>query len=276
MDLVLQHKDFSRCDLGRLAGLGRPSENLGGRVLRFEVADNFSLSDAVAADLARQQIDYALLPRYRFGDLGLIVSDMDSTLINIECVDEIAAGAGLKGQVAAITELSMRGELDFEQSLRRRVGLLAGLPVGVLQDVYDNVLRLSPGAESLLDECRRHGVKFMLVSGGFTFFTDRLAARLGLDYAFSNELEISDGKLTGRLKGRIIDAQAKAGLLREYRIRLNLQKGQTAAVGDGANDIPMLGEAGFGVAYHAKPRAAAAADACIRYGGLDMLRGWFV
>ena len=276
MDLVLQHKDFSHCDLGRLAGLGRPSENLGGRVLRFEVADNFSLSDAVAADLARQQIDYALLPRYRFGDLGLIVSDMDSTLINIECVDEIAAGAGLKGQVAAITELSMRGELDFEQSLRRRVGLLAGLPVGVLQDVYDNVLRLSPGAESLLDECRRHGVKFMLVSGGFTFFTDRLAARLGLDYAFSNELEISDGKLTGRLKGRIIDAQAKAGLLREYRIRLNLQKGQTAAVGDGANDIPMFGEAGFGVAYHAKPRAAAAADACIRYGGLDMLRGWFV
>ncbi|MDO4878618.1 MAG: phosphoserine phosphatase SerB [Neisseria sp.] len=276
MDLVLQHEDFSRCDLGGLAGLAGPSESTGAKVLRFAVAEGFTLPDGLAGDLARQEIDWAILPRYRFADLGLIVSDMDSTLITIECVDEIAAVAGLGGEVAAITEQAMRGELDFEQSLRRRVGLLAGLPLGVLQEVYGRTLHLSPGAESLLGECRRHNVKFMLVSGGFTFFTDRLTTRLGLDYAFANILDTEGGRLTGRLNGRIIDAAAKAGLLREYRDKLNLGHVQVAAVGDGANDIPMLQEAGWGIAYRAKPKTEAAADACIRYGGLDRLRGWFV
>ena len=188
----------------------------------------------------------------------------DSTLITIECVDEIAAGVGLKEQVAAITEQSMRGELDFEQSLRKRVGLLAGLPESVLQEVYDQVLKLSPGAEYLLSECKKHGVKFMLVSGGFTFFTDRLQTRLGLDYTHANLLDTDDVRLTGRLNGRIIDAQAKADLLREYRAKLGLRHGQVLAVGDGANDIPMLTEAGFGIAYHAKPKARQAADITTR------------
>lgn len=243
--------------------------------MRFLVEEGFSLSEKDAALLGSRQIDHAVLPDMDFGELGLIVSDMDSTLITIECVDEIAAGVGLKDKVAEITERSMRGELDFEQSLRSRVALLAGLDEQILADVYENVLQLSPGAEFLLDECKRHNVKFLLVSGGFTFFTERLQQRLGFEYQHANVLEIENGRLTGRLKGRIIDAQAKADLLREYRSRLGLQPHQVLAVGDGANDIPMLKEAGIGVAYRAKPKARAAADACINFGGLERVRGLF-
>lgn len=243
--------------------------------MRFIVEEGFSLSEKDAALLGSRQIDHAVLPDMDFGELGLIVSDMDSTLITIECVDEIAAGVGLKDKVAEITERSMRGELDFEQSLRSRVALLAGLDERVLADVYENVLKLSPGAEFLLDECKRHNVKFLLVSGGFTFFTERLQQRLGFEYQHANVLEIENGRLTGRLKGRIIDAQAKADLLREYRSRLGLQPHQVLAMGDGANDIPMLKEAGVGVAYRAKPKARAAADACINFGGLERVRGLF-
>ena len=274
--LVLQRPDIRRCDLSFLPPLPiRPSENGNGSILRFEVPESFALPPEAAAELDKLKIDHAILPAIPFSDLGLIVSDMDSTLITIECVDEIAAGVGLKEQVAAITEQSMRGELDFEQSLRKRVGLLAGLPESVLQEVYDQVLKLSPGAEYLLSECKKHGVKFMLVSGGFTFFTERLQQRLGFEYQHANVLEIENGKLTGRLKGRIIDAQAKADLLRGYRDRLGLQPHQVLAMGDGANDIPMLKEAGVGVAYRAKPKAQAVADACINFGGLDRVRGWF-
>lgn len=243
--------------------------------MRFLVEEGFSLSEKDAALLGSRQIDHAVLPDMDFGELGLIVSDMDSTLITIECVDEIAAGVGLKDKVAEITERSMRGELDFEQSLRSRVALLAGLDEQILADVYENVLKLSPGAEFLLDECKRHDVKFLLVSGGFTFFTERLQQRLGFEYQHANVLEIENGRLTGRLKGRIIDAQAKADLLREYRSRLGLQPHQVLAMGDGANDIPMLKEAGIGVAYRAKPKARAAADACINFGGLERVRGLF-
>lgn len=243
--------------------------------MRFIVEEGFSLSEADVALLGSRQIDYAVLPDMNFDELGLIVSDMDSTLITIECVDEIAAGVGLKDKVAEITGRSMRGELDFEQSLRSRVALLTGLDEQILADVYENVLKLSPGAEFLLDECKRHDVKFLLVSGGFTFFTERLQQRLGFEYQHANVLEIENGRLTGRLKGRIIDAQAKADLLREYRSRLGLQPHQVLAVGDGANDIPMLKEAGIGVAYRAKPKAQAAADACINFGGLERVRGLF-
>ena len=254
----------------------RPSENGNGSILRFEVPENFALPPEAAAELDKLKIDHAILPAIPFSDLGLIVSDMDSTLITIECVDEIAAGVGLKEQVAEITEQSMRGELDFEQSLRKRVGLLAGLPESVLQEVYNQVLKLSPGAEYLLSECKKHGVKFMLVSGGFTFFTDRLQTRLGLDYTHANLLDTYNGRLTGRLNGRIIDAQAKADLLREYRAKLGLHHRQVLAVGDGANDIPMLTEAGFGIAYHAKPKARQAADICINHNGLEAIRGCFL
>lgn len=272
--LVLQHGDLGACDWSAFGGLvSAPS---GTSVLRVPVDDDFELTDdGMRAALIAQQIDGAVLPDVAFADLGLIVSDMDSTLITIECVDEIAAGVGLKDEVAKITEQSMRGELDFEQSLRKRVALLAGLDERVLEEVYENVLQLSPGAEFLLEACKRSDVKFMLVSGGFTFFTERLQRRLGLDFHFANVLEVENGKLTGRLKGRIIDAQAKADLLREYRERLGLAPWQVVAMGDGANDIPMIREAGFGIAYRAKPKTEANADACVRFGGLERIRGWF-
>ncbi len=273
--LVLQHPSLAVCDLSVLSILGGPSESMGGSVLRIPVPEGFRLPETVAAELRRQSIDYAVLPDVAFADLGLIVSDMDSTLITIECVDEIAAGAGLKEQVARITEQAMRGELDFEQSLRSRVALLEGVGEQVLQRVYDQVLRLSPGAEYLLAECKKHGVAFVLVSGGFTFFTERLQQRLGFEYQHANVLEVSDGLLTGRLVGKVVDAQAKADLLAGYRQRLGLGKYQVAAVGDGANDIPMLLEAGIGIAYHAKPKTQAHADASIRFGGLEAVRGWF-
>ena len=271
--LVLQHGDLGACDWSAFGGL--VSAPLGKLVLRLPVDDDFELTDEMRAALIAQQIDGAVLPDVAFADLGLIVSDMDSTLITIECVDEIAAGVGLKDEVAAITEQSMRGELDFEQSLRKRVALLAGLDERVLEEVYENVLQLSPGAEFLLAECKRNDVKFMLVSGGFTFFTERLQRRLGLDFHFANVLEVENGKLTGRLKGRIIDAQAKTDLLREYRECLGLASWQVVAMGDGANDIPMIREAGFGIAYRAKPKTEANADACVRFGGLERIRGWF-
>ncbi len=238
-------------------------------VWRMPVAADFQLSHELQAALAAAQIDYAILPDLAFSELGLIVSDMDSTLITIECVDEIAARLGIKDQVAAITERAMRGEIDFSQSLRERVGLLAGLPEVELQTVYDEVLRLSPGAETLLAACHRHDVKFMLVSGGFTFFTDRLKTRLGLDFTYANTLEIQDGKLTGGLLGEIVDAEAKRALLSRYRERLNLQTRPILAVGDGANDIPMLTAADIGVAYHAKPKTKTAADCAIDFGGLE-------
>ena len=276
--LVLQHPQLSQCDLAALSFLPAfvKSDYLFNQTtLRMPVTADFRLPEQVGATLMAQHIDFAILPDLPFEHLGLIVSDMDSTFITIECVDEIAAGVGLKDQVTAITERSMRGELDFEASLRARVALLKGLPEGELQYVYEHVLQPSPGAAWLLKECKQHGVKFMLVSGGFTYFTERLRQKYGLDYAFANQLTAQAGQLTGTLSGQIIDAQAKADLLAEYTQKLDLQPNQTLAMGDGANDIPMIQAAGFGVAYHAKPKTQAAANIQVRFGGLDVVRKWF-
>ena len=239
--------------------------------IRIAVEPDFRLPENIKHELNQAQIDYALLPDMAFSDLGLIVSDMDSTLITIECVDEIAARLGIKPQVAAITERAMRGEIDFRQSLKERVALLKGLPISELQTVYDEVLQLTTGAEELLAACHQKGVKFMLVSGGFTFFTDRLKQRLGLDYTYANVLGVANGKLTGEVDSEIIDAQRKVELLQQYQADLGLSSHQVLAVGDGANDIPMIQAAGIGVAFHAKPKTQAAAKVSVNFGGLNAL-----
>jgi phosphoserine phosphatase len=215
-------------------------------------------------------------PPLRLADFGLIAFDMDSTLITIECVDEIAAMAGKKAEVAAITEAAMRGEIaDYKESLRRRVALLQGLPSSDLQRVYDERLRLNPGAERLVAACKAAGLKTLLVSGGFTFFTDRVQARLGIDFARSNVLEIEDGLLTGRMVdqpwGDICDGEEKKKMLLETCAALGLAPARAIAVGDGANDLPMMAAAGLSVAYHAKPRVREAAMVAIDDGGLDRL-----
>jgi phosphoserine phosphatase len=205
----------------------------------------------------------------------LIVSDMDSTLISIECIDELADQLGLKAQVAAITDAAMRGELVFADALNQRVALLAGLPESFLQSVYDDRLRFNPGAETLMSEARDQGIKTAVVSGGFTFFTERVKARLGLDFAQGNQLEVENGVLTGRVIGPICGAEAKAAFLARLRDELDLEDRQCIAIGDGANDLPMLETAGIGIAYHAKPKLQQAADALLNHAGLDAVTHFF-
>lgn len=210
------------------------------------------------------------------GDYRLIAFDMDSTLITIECIDEIAAAVGLKDEVAAITEATMRGEIaDFRQSLVRRVALLKGVPVEALQTVYDERLRLTPGAETLLSACKAAGLKVLLVSGGFTFFAERLRARLGLDFVRSNLLEEADGVLTGQVVpqawGDICDGAVKRATLLDVASLMGIDPARAIAVGDGSNDIPMMQAAGLSVAYRAKPKVREVADVVIDEGGLERL-----
>ncbi len=210
------------------------------------------------------------------GDYRLIAFDMDSTLITIECIDEIAAAVGLKDEVAAITEATMRGEIaDFRQSLVRRVALLKGVPVEALQTVYDERLRLTPGAETLLSACKAAGLKVLLVSGGFTFFAERLRARLGLDFVRSNLLEEADGVLTGQVVpqawGDICDGAVKRVTLLDVASLMGIDPARAIAVGDGSNDIPMMQAAGLSVAYRAKPKVREVADVVIDEGGLERL-----
>lgn len=214
-------------------------------------------------------------PPLAWSDYKLIAFDMDSTLINIECVDEIAEAAGRKAEVAAITEAAMRGETDYKESLRQRVALLEGVPVSALHDVYNQRLRLNPGAQRLVDTARAHGLKTLLVSGGFTFFTDRIVERLRLDHARSNVLEVSHQLLTGKLVsqhwGDICDGDEKKRMLIETCRHHGIEPRQAIAMGDGANDLPMMSVAGLSVAYHAKPRVREAAHVAINEGGLDRL-----
>lgn len=199
----------------------------------------------------------------------LLAMDMDSTLITIECIDEIADFVGKKAEVAAVTAAAMRGEIDWPTSLRQRVAVLAGLDAKVLQTVYDERLRLTPGAETLVAAAQSAGVYTLLVSGGFTFFTERLQARLKLDAAFSNTLEVIDGRLTGRVVGPLCDAQAKAQHVRDAAAHLGAARAQIMVIGDGANDLPMMREAGVSIAYKAKPAVQAEATHAINEGGLD-------
>jgi phosphoserine phosphatase len=228
--------------------------------------------DGIAPYCLANRLDYGFVPRGRkLADFGLVVMDMDSTLISIECIDEIADMQGLKPQVAAITEAAMRGEIEFAESLRRRVALLKGLDEHALQRVYDERLRLSPGAETMLEALQAYGIKTLLVSGGFKFFTERLKARLGLDYTHANTLDIANGKITGKVPGKIVDAQSKADRLVKIREELNLKPGQVIAIGDGANDLKMMAQAGISIAYHAKPVVREQASYALNFVGLDGL-----
>jgi len=209
-------------------------------------------------------------------DFKLIAFDMDSTLINIECIDEIADAVGRKAEVSAITEAAMRGEItDFKDSLRKRVALLKGVPQEALDDVFTNRLRLNPGAKELVDTCKQHGMKVLLVSGGFTFFADRVGHMLNIDFTRSNVLEIADGHLTGRLVdqpwGDIFDGAEKRKKHLETCADMGIKPEQSIAMGDGANDLLMMGVAGLSVAYHAKPKVREQAMVSIQEGGLDRL-----
>ena len=217
-------------------------------------------------------------PPLRLADYRLIAFDMDSTLINIECVDEIADAVDRKEEVAAITEAAMRGEIaDYKESLRRRVALLKGVTIADLEMIYTQRLQLNPGAEELVKACKAAGMKVLLVSGGFTFFTDRVRDRLGIDFTRSNVLEIRSGANCGELTGRMVDqpwgdicdGAEKRRMLLETCADLGISPKQAIAIGDGANDLPMMGEAGLSVAYHAKPKVREQAMVAIDEGGLD-------
>ena len=213
-------------------------------------------------------------PPLQLADYKLIAFDMDSTLINIECVDEIAAAAGRKSEVGAITEAAMRGEIaDYKESLRRRLALLKGVPEAALHEVYTNRLRLNPGVERFVQACTTAGLKTLLVSGGFTFFSDRVRARLGLDFARANVLEIEHGALTGRLIdqpwGDIVDGAEKKRVVLEVCDLMGIAPALAIAVGDGANDLPMMGAVGLSIAYHAKPAVLAQAMLSITSGGME-------
>ena len=213
-------------------------------------------------------------PPLALADFRLVAFDMDSTLINIECIDEIAAEAGRRDEVAAITEAAMRGEIaDYKDSLRRRVALLAGLPESALQKVYDQRLQLNPGVEAFVAACRGAGLKTLLVSGGFSFFSERIRQRLQLDFARANTLQTAHGRLTGTLQDRpwgdIVDGAEKRRVLLEVCELMGIAPQQAVAVGDGANDLPMMAAAGLSIAYRPKPAVAERAMITVAEGGLD-------
>ena len=215
-------------------------------------------------------------PPLQLSQFKLIAFDMDSTLINIECIDEVADAAGRKAEVAAITEAAMRGEIaDYKDSLRQRVALLRGVPASALAEVYEERLRLNPGAPQLVQACQRAGLKTLLVSGGFTYFTDRVRDQLGIDFTRSNVFEIDNGVLTGRMVdqpwGDICDGDEKRRMLLQTCQDLGISPAQSIAMGDGANDLPMMGVAGLSVAYQAKPKVRDQAMVAIHAGGLDRL-----
>jgi phosphoserine phosphatase len=279
MNLILQGLTTDQSAIDRIATLVHAQRvtAVGPNVFRCEGVIH---TDAVKAEIDvacyAAKLDYAFTPSgRRLSDFKLVVMDMDSTLITIECIDEIADMQGLKPQVAEITEAAMRGEIEFRESLTRRVALLKGLDASALQRVYDERLQLSLGAEKMLATVQSAGLKTLLVSGGFTFFTDRMKTRLGLDYTHSNVLEIADGKLTGRVVGNIVDAIEKKQMTERVCAELNISPSQTIIMGDGANDLKMMSIAGISVAFRAKPIVRAQASVALNFVGLDGILNLF-
>ncbi|KKO64986.1 Phosphoserine phosphatase [Janthinobacterium sp. KBS0711] len=275
MNLILQGLDGDSARLERIAALAAPTSvtRLGPNAVRCEqIAYSPALRPTIEVAAQAAQLDATYMMGQReLSEFKLVAMDMDSTLITIECIDEIADMQGLKPQVAAITEAAMRGELDFAASLKQRVALLEGLDASALQRVYDERLKLSPGAEAMLAAVQKAGLKTLLVSGGFTFFTERLKERLGLDYTHANALEIVDGKLTGKVLGGIVDAEEKQRTVERVCAELGISPSEAIVMGDGANDLKMMGIAGLSVAFRAKPVVRSQADVALNFVGLDGL-----
>ena len=275
MNLVLQGPQASQdtlASLARLAGAAR-THAINAHALRCEdVPFSAGLKAQVEQAAFDAGVDASFIEAGRLlKDFGLVAMDMDSTLITIECIDEIADMQGLKPQVAEITEAAMRGELDFAASLTRRVALLEGLEASALARVYEERLRISMGGEAMLAAVQAAGLKTLLVSGGFTFFTERLQQRLKLDYAHANVLEVADGKLTGRVVGGIVDAEEKKRTVQRVCAELGISPAQAIVMGDGANDLQMMGIAGLSLAFRAKPVVRAQAGVALNFCGLDGL-----
>jgi phosphoserine phosphatase len=273
--LILQGPQADQAVLAQIAQLARPSQTTAVHAHALR-CDGFDFSPALKAQVEAAAhaagVDATFVDAgLSLADFRLVAMDMDSTLITIECIDEIADMQGLKPQVSSITEAAMRGELDFAESLKRRVALLAGLPVEALGRVYEERLRISMGGEAMLEGVREAGLKTLLVSGGFTFFTERLKTRLGLDFTHANVLEAGGGVLTGRVTGGIVDAEEKKRTVERVCAELGIQPTQAIVMGDGANDLKMMGIAGLSVAFRAKPVVRAQADVALNFTGLDGL-----
>ncbi|WMJ07472.1 phosphoserine phosphatase SerB [Nitrosomonas sp. sh817] len=275
MNLIIQGLEINNSDLRDLAKLSQADgiERITGQAFRLTRAN---VSEGIMEHCAQAELDFAFVnPDIKLSDFKLIAMDMDSTLLAIESIDEIADMLNIKAQVAEITQQTMQGKMNFEESLMRRTALLQGLHQDALQRVYDERVKLNPGAEIMLQKAKRAGLKTMVISGGFTFFTERIKAKLGLDFAAANVLDIHDNKLTGQVRGEIIGRQGKAQVLRQVCEALNLKHEQVITVGDGANDMDMMSESGVSIAYHAKPIVQNHATYSINYVGLDGITNLF-
>lgn len=279
MNLILQGLNPNRTTIDRIADMvdAQRVVELHAQAYRCEgVQHSEALKATVEAECYAAELDCTFVNGvHRLSDFSLVAMDMDSTLITIECIDEIADMQGLKPQVSEITEAAMRGEIEFRESLTRRVALLKGLDASALERVYNERLHLSPGAQNMLAAVKNAGLKTLLVSGGFTFFTDRMKTRLGLDYTHSNELEIVDGKLTGRVVNGIVDADEKKNTVERVCAALGITAKQAIVMGDGANDLKMMGISGMSVAFRAKPIVRAQADVALNFVGLDGILALF-
>jgi phosphoserine phosphatase len=276
MNLVVQGAVLAPAALAEVAALAGATQSLalGASAWRF-----VGVVQAVRVEqwCTDRQVDFAWVPDdRRLANVRLLAMDMDSTLVTIESIDEMGDLLGIRDQIAAVTAQAMRGEIDYPEALRRRVALLAGLEEQSLEQICEQRMHLSPGAETLLRRCRAEGIRTLLVSGGFSFFTAWLQARLGIDAVFSNQLEIERGRLTGRVVGGIVDGAAKAARLRREIDQLGITRERAVAIGDGANDIPMLAAAGVSVAYRAKPIVREHATHALDYSGLDGVLNLFV